>query len=57
MHILHIQTIKAVQDFSSNDWRNKFVIEFRGEEGMNECARYHIHWINMGILFPEQLLW
>lgn len=38
MHILHIQTIKAVQDFSSDDWRNKFVIEFRGEEGMNECV-------------------
>ena len=31
----YTQTIRAVQNYTFDDWSNKFVIEFRGEEGMN----------------------
>ena len=33
LSILYTQAIKAVQSYTFDDWSNKFVIEFRGEEG------------------------
>lgn len=32
-----MQTIKAVQNYTYDDWTNKFVIQFRGEEGRKLC--------------------